>query len=339
MVLKILLAILFILTLFILIVILRIADRTAAARSEFPPTGRIIDVEGAQVHAHVAGRGPDLVLIHGAGGNVRDFTFDLTKRLTDRFRVIAFDRPGFGHTGAAPEAGVKRGESPREQARLLQKAAEAIGVTSPIVLGHSFGGAVALAWALERPEETRALVLLGGATMPWPGGLDALYRINASTLGGAVVVPLISAFATQGMADRVLKRVFAPDPVPEGYADAFGIPLSLRRDTLLSNARQVNGLRPHLVTMSEAYSSLRMPVELVHGTADEIVPAEVHSIPLAEMLAGANLTLLPGIGHMPHHAAPDDVVAAIDRASGRQRAGAVTEEASNEAIGRKDGFK
>lgn len=328
MLLKILLVVLIALAMFTLVVAWRVGERSTSARTNFPPIGQMIDVGGTQVHAYVSGQGPDLVLIHGAGGNIRDFTFNLTARLTDRYRVIAFDRPGFGHTGNAPGAAVELGESPEEQARLLQAAARTIGVTDPIVLGHSFGGAVAMAWALEQPEATRALVLLGAATMPWPGGLDPLYTINASTVGGAVVVPLISAFATRGIAERVLRGVFAPDPVPEGYPDAFGIPLSLRRTTLLSNARQVNGLRPHVVDMSEAYSSLEMPVELVHGTADEIVPAEVHSIPLSKILPDADLTLLPGIGHMPHHSAMDDVVAAVDRAARRRRTDRLADEVS-----------
>ncbi|WP_424932177.1 alpha/beta fold hydrolase [Amaricoccus macauensis] len=326
--LKILLVLLICLALAVAFVVWRLSERSASARANFPPNGQMIDVGGVEVHAYVAGEGPDLVLIHGAGGNLRDFTFDLTDRLTDRYRVIAFDRPGFGYTGHPPDADVERGESPREQARLLQAAADALGVTDPVVLGHSFGGAVAMAWALERPDATGALVVLGGATMPWPGDLDPLYGINASAVGGAIVVPLISAFATHDMAVKVLERVFAPDPVPAGYSDAFGIPLTLRRETQLSNARQVNGLRPHVVSMSESYAGLTVPVELVHGTADEIVPAEVHAIPLSGILPDAELTLLPGVGHMPHHAATGEVIAAIDRAAGRRRADARAEAAS-----------
>ena len=103
------------------------------------------------------GSGPDLVLIHGAGGNLREFTFDLAGQLTDRYRVIAFDRPGHGWTDRLPGyggLGSTKGESPMEQAALLQKAAAKLGVQRPIVVGHSYGGAVALAWGLSQPEDT-----------------------------------------------------------------------------------------------------------------------------------------------------------------------------------------
>ncbi|MEM8569400.1 MAG: alpha/beta fold hydrolase [Pseudomonadota bacterium] len=315
--LKVSLVVLGVVIVFVGVTAFRINAREASAERDYPPVGTLLDVSGRPVHAIVEGQGPDLILLHGAGGNARDFTFDLVPRLSDRFRVIAFDRPGFGHTGHPADAAEPSAESPREQARFLQQAADVLGVETPIVLGHSYGGAVALAWALERPSETGALVLIAAASMPWPGELDPLYGINASRLGGAVVVPLISAFATRGIAESVLVDIFAPDPIPNDYIDHLGIPLTLRRSSQIANARQVNTLRPHLVEMSEDYAALEIPVELVHGEADEIVPASVHSIPLSGRLPLANLTLLPGIGHMPQHAATETILAAIDRAAER----------------------
>jgi pimeloyl-ACP methyl ester carboxylesterase len=256
-----------------------------------------------------------VVLIHGASGNTRDFTFDLARRLTARFRVIVFDRPGLGWSDAAGEAGI----SPQGQAEILREAARHLGVQRPVIVGHSYGGAVAMAWALQEPEATAALVLLGGATMPWPGGLGGWYSLTSSRLGRATVVPLVSAFAPLSRTEEAIASIFAPDPVPPGYADYVGAGLTLRPGSLGTNARQVNGLRPHIVEMSQAYARLALPVEILHGTADTIVPADVHAIPLCALLPDAVLTLLPGIGHMPHHADPASTVAAIDRAAARAR--------------------
>ena len=52
----------------------------------------------------MTGEGPDVVLIHGAFGSLRDFTFDLSDRLSERYRVIAFDRPGLGYTDRTDQA-------------------------------------------------------------------------------------------------------------------------------------------------------------------------------------------------------------------------------------------
>lgn len=300
----------------------RADEREARAEREFPPVGQFVDVGGGrQVHAVVAGSGPDLVLIHGANGNLRDMTYDMVERMSDRYRVIAFDRPGFGYTDRADpsydSAFTTRAESPSEQAAMLRAAAIALGADRPIVMGHSYGGAVALAWALDFPGEVAGVVDVAGVSMPWPDGLGPLYTIPGSWVGGAVAPPVAAAFVTDDIIDSSIKGVFDPDPVPPGYFDHFGAALSLRRPTIRANARQVNTLRPHVVDMSERYGDLDLPVEIVHGDSDTIVPLEIHSEPLSRLIPGANLTVLPGVGHMAHHADPAAVADAIDRVAER----------------------
>ena len=80
----------------------RAYQREARARVATPPVGQILDIDGVKVHAQVMGEGPDLVMIHGASGNLRDFTFSFAERLTDRYRVVLFDRPGLGWTDRLP---------------------------------------------------------------------------------------------------------------------------------------------------------------------------------------------------------------------------------------------
>ncbi|MEP1767476.1 MAG: alpha/beta hydrolase [Sulfitobacter sp.] len=306
----------------ILLTFWRSSARGAAANAAYPAQGRLIDVDGTPVHVLIAGSGPDLVLLHGANGNLRDWTFDFVDRVSDRYRVIMFDRPGLGQSGRLPgKSGPWNShfESPKEQAILLQKAAAIVGIDTPVVVGHSFGGAVALAWALEQPEDTAALVMLGGVSNPWPGDLGKLYQINSSPWGGALAVPLLSAFVPAPYIDDSIESVFAPHPTPDGYATHAGVSLALRRETMRANAQQVNGLRPHIVRMSKHYSSLSLPIEIIHGDQDTIVPLAIHSVPLSNQATNAQLTVLKGTGHMPHHTDPQAVVDAIDRAA--QRAG------------------
>ncbi|OYW51676.1 MAG: hypothetical protein B7Z31_13665, partial [Rhodobacterales bacterium 12-65-15] len=78
--------------------------REAAVEAAFPPTGQFVTVDGLRLHYEMSGTGPDLVLIHGASGNLRDFTFALRDRLTDRYRVTVIDRPGLGYSDPAPDA-------------------------------------------------------------------------------------------------------------------------------------------------------------------------------------------------------------------------------------------
>ncbi|NNK15378.1 MAG: alpha/beta hydrolase, partial [Sulfitobacter sp.] len=208
-------------------------------------------------------------------------------------------------------------ETPMEQAGLLQQAADQIGVKDPIVLGHSFGGIVALAWGLSRPEDTAALVLVSAVSEPWPGELGWTYTVNGSTLGGALFVPLITAFVPQSYVSSSIESIFAPQKAPDGYAEHIGVGLTLRRESTRANAQQVNALRPHVVEMQKSYATLEMPIEAVHGDADTIVPLEVHAKVLMGDVPNGNLIVLPGEGHMPQHTSPEDVVAAIDRAATR----------------------
>lgn len=290
--------------------------RDAAREAAHPPAGRLLDVGPDRIHVlelgQPRGTAPDLVLIHGANGHLADFTHDLTARLADDYRLLLVDRPG--HGWSAP---LQRDDSdPRAQARVLRAALAQLGLERPVVLGHSYGGAVAMAWALEAPQDTAALVILAGATYPWPGRLGGWYRVNETAMGYPLR-SLVSGLAGDGAARQALAGVFVPDPVPPGYAAHFSPALSLRRVTLESATRQVNALNGHLDRMHRAYPDLTLPIELVHGDADRTVGLDIHSRRLAADVAGARLTVLPGTGHMPHHARPDETVAAIHRATRR----------------------
>ncbi|QFU08976.1 Soluble epoxide hydrolase [Rhodobacteraceae bacterium THAF1] len=292
--------------------------RTRAAEEAYPPLGQFVTVNDRRVHYVQEGSGPDLVLIHGASGNVRDWTFRFVDRVKDRYRVTVFDRPGLGYTDPDPALTGPfdaRAEGPEDQAALLHAAAEQVGVSNEVVVGHSYGGAVAMAWALN--HDPAAAVVVSGATQPWPGGLGFMYNLTGTSLGGATFVPLVSAFVPRGIAKTAIAAIFDPNTPPDGYADYVGAGLTLRAESFRTNAQQVKTLRPHVVEMSKRYPDLRLPLEIVHGLADDVVPIDIHSEKLVEQVPGANLTALEGVGHMPHHIAPQVVEDAIDRAASR----------------------
>jgi pimeloyl-ACP methyl ester carboxylesterase len=287
--------------------------RESKAEEQFPPQGQFLTVNGAQVHYVSKGTGPDVVLIHGASGNLRDFTFSLVDKLADRYRVTAFDRPGLGYTDRINPDGTTL----IEQAHLLAKASEQLGLQKPMVLGQSYGGAVALAWAVERPDSLSALVLLAAASNPWTTDLSTFYKVTSSDLGSRIVVPALTAFVPTSRVDSAIEGVFAPQKEPEGYADHIGAPLTLRRVSMRANAKQRANLLREIRALHTRYGSITVPTEIVHGDADTTVGLSIHSIPLSKQIKGAKLTILEGIGHMPHHAAEPEVVAAIDRAAAR----------------------
>lgn len=298
----------------LLALMLRVLWREAAIRRRYPPLGVIVKVNGRRVHALTMGEGRDLVLIHGASGQLRDL-MPLMQRLAPLFRVTAFDRPGLGHSEGLGAAGA----APAAQARHLAAAAALLGITAPIVLGQSYGGTVALGWALavEGPQAPAALVLVSSPALPWPGGLDWWYRLTDSRIGRLLAVPLATALVSDAYLERMMPGLFAPASHPSTYVSETGAALALPRGSLHSNAEQVNALLAHVTAMQADYPRLSLPVELIHGAADRIVPLDIHALPLSTLLPAARLTVLPDAGHMPHHTHLDAVVDATKRAATR----------------------
>ena len=306
---------LFILALAVLWAVVQYRARMHEAQAEttHPPEGRLIEVDGHTVHAVVMGEGPDVVLIHGSSGNTRGTALSLAPRLAREFRVFIIDRPGLGYTDRINTSGA----TITQQADLLSAAAAKLGAEDPIVVGHSYGGAVALAWAVHHPQEMSALVTLSAASHPWSTGLSTYYKLLSHPVAGPLVIPLITAFVSDAKVEQAVSEVFAPDAVPQGYMAHFGPGLTLRRNSLRANALQRANLLGEIEALSPRYPEIEVPTEILHGTADDTVGLSIHSEPLARAIDGAELTTLDGAGHMIQHSEEDAVVQAIRRAAER----------------------
>jgi pimeloyl-ACP methyl ester carboxylesterase len=289
----------------------RVSAREQSITAEFPPQGDFLTVAGKRVHVLVQGTGPDVILIHGASGNALDMMQALGADLAKDHRVIAFDRPGLGYSDALADQSLKA------QALHLAAAAKLLDVRAPLVIGQSYGGSVSLAWAIFAPIKPRALVLISAPSMPWPGKLDITYRLTANPVGSALLLPLAAGLLPMSYIDKAVAAVFSPEAAPQGYAKAIAAPLAMRLTALRANMAQVNALRAELVEMQPLYPNLTLPIEMIHGNADTVVPVEVHSIPFTKLVASAHLEVEQGAGHMPHYTRKAQVLAAIDRAEHR----------------------
>ena len=144
--------------------------KTHEAEHKYPPLGRFLSVDGVRLHYIERGTGEPLVLIHGNGTLIQDFTINgLVDRLSERYRVIVIERPGFGYSTRP-----RQPWTPRAHATLFQKALQQLGVDRAVVLGHSWGTMVAVSLALQAPALVRGLVLLRATTSrplasTWPG--------------------------------------------------------------------------------------------------------------------------------------------------------------------------
>jgi pimeloyl-ACP methyl ester carboxylesterase len=141
-----------------------VARRQASnAEQRHPAVGKFLNVDGVRLHYVERGTGEPLLLIHGNGTQIEDFeTSGLIDLAADTHRVIVFDRPGFGHS-SRPRGTVW---TPSAQAHLLHEALAQLGIGRCVVLGHSWGAAVAVALALPHPTSVKSLVLVSGYYYP-----------------------------------------------------------------------------------------------------------------------------------------------------------------------------
>ena len=291
----------------------RARKRSSQWEREYPPHGQFTDVNGHRVHTVVMGNGPDLVLIHGASGNTRDMEIALGS-LADRYRLIIFDRPGLGHT---PRLGKGRNAgSPREQAALLQAAAARLGADKPIVVGHSFGGSVAAAWAVYHPENLSGFIDISGATHPWGGKVAGLYQALSTKIGAFIIPYLAAAWVPRSYVQKSVDGIFEPASAPDNYAHNVAGVLVARPWSLLANAMQVVHLDQELKQQHIHYPQIKVPVEVLHGDADDTVYWEIHAEPMSQQVPNARFTKISGAGHMPHHTHTDMIIDAIDRIAG-----------------------
>lgn len=288
----------------------------ADAEAAYPAAGRILAVDGGRVHATDdgprAGAGRPVILIHGANVNLRDWTYATTARLARTRRVIAMDRPGFGYSDRGP------GDwTPARQAARLRAAAATLGAKRPVIVGHSWGAAVALAWALDAPESISGVVCVSGATMPWGAAADLLSALGVARMGATVYTEALARKASAGAVEAFVARAFTPQRPPQGYLAHVGAPLSLRLRTLLANRADLANTHRYLAAQARRYPALTAPVEILHGDADWLLSVGRHARGLADRLPDARVTIAPGVGHMAHHARPDLLEAAVARIEAR----------------------
>ena len=292
------------------------ARRARQAELNNPPHGLFFEIDGVHLHYLDRGDGPVLVLLHGNGAMAQDFAISgVFDRLAERYRVIVFDRPGFGHTNR-PRS---KAWTPVAQAALIRQALARLGIEQAVIVGHSWGTLVALALALDHPSAVRALVLLSGYYFPTLRTDVLLLSPTATPILGDLLSHTLSPLLARAMWPRITRRIFAPAPVSPRFAAAFPRELSLRSSQLRAVASDTAFMTPSAAALARRYGELEMPVVLVTGRDDQIVNFGRHSDRLHASLPQSELIAIAGAGHMIHYTAPDQVIAGIDLAAARAR--------------------
>ncbi|MEM8936987.1 MAG: alpha/beta hydrolase [Pseudomonadota bacterium] len=313
----------FIIASLVLLAAAGLSSRAGHAARGAPPLGAFLDIEGERLHYLDIGpkesARPPIILIHGASANLRDMKIALGDRLSKDRRVLMIDRPGHGYSSRPAD-----GAQLTRQAALIKEVADSLGLQRPIVLGQSYGGAVALSFALAFQDEMSGLVLLAPVSHEWPGGVAWYNNVSGWPVAGfllrRLIIPVYGPLTGPGSVDES----FAPHPAPDNYYERAGVGLLFRPLEFQANAEDLVALKPQIIAMSDGYDALRIPVTVAAGDADKTVYPSIHAQGLARDIDHAELFIFEDTGHPLHHQRADEIVAMIDRMSEQAAAAELT---------------
>jgi len=271
------------------------------------PKERFIEIENSRVRYVEAGVGPAVVMIHGNAGSIEEFDFKTLGQLCRNHRVVAVDRPGHGKSDR-PDGLAATLEF---QTRLLHETLSQLGVAHPVLVGHSWGGSLALAYAEEYPQDVSAIVLLAPAAYP-DGKEDAfLQAVLKAPLIGDVSLTLGRFILGKHVLRKELERAFYPQSVPEEYL-RHASSLWLRHRQLRAFLEDEWSLNKDLKKMSEHYSEIRIPVVIVTGDHDKVVSAKDNAYRLKTSIAQSKLIELKNTGHQVPQTHPESIYNAVN---------------------------
>jgi pimeloyl-ACP methyl ester carboxylesterase len=267
-----------------------------------------VQADGVQTHVRTWGDGPSLFLVHGASSDMAVFEPTVIPLLADRFHLTAYDRPGMGYTSERPSNADELGV----QARIAAGVIEASGLQSPIVVAHSYGGAVALRLALDRPDLISGLVLIAPVAYEWPGGVSWHLYWSSNPLAGPVFNNLLVPPFAAGAVESGLQGAFHPQSPPENYLEEAASMRAVRPHALRANAQDMVAAKREIISQQVRYPGITMPVAILAGDADRVVSTTIHSRQLARTLTNVRLDVLPGVGHLPHEMAPERLIDLVE---------------------------
>ena len=289
-----------------------LVNRYLAAKAERdnPPAGHFIEIDGVRLHYVERGQGEALVLLHGNGSMIQDFeSSGLIDMAAQKYRVIVFDRPGYGHSNR-PRSKMW---TPAAQADIIHQALRQLNVSRATVLGHSWGASVAVALALKYPDAVTGLVLASGYYYPSMRADVALLSGPAIPVIGDIMRYTLAPLISRAMWPLLMGKIFGPASVPKKFA-AFPKAMAVRPSQIRSSAAESSLMIPDAFAYHRDYSLLTMPVVIIAGAKDRLIDIDEQSARLHGDIEQSTFHRVRGAGHMVHQTATERVMSAIDEA-------------------------
>ena len=277
--------------------------------SEPKPSGSFIQIGKLRIHyLEHPGSGSPVLLIHGLPGTAEDF--NAVTPLLSGHRTIAIDRPGFGYSSG--------GYVPFDrQLSTIVELMRRLHLVRPILVGHSYGGTIALGFAERHPSEVRGLVLVdaaaGGTKL---GGFDLAQAHLVRFLQLPVIRQIANATFGQLLDTISVKqgdaKAFHPLPVVEAHRHRL-LAINMTHGNLEAFAGEQLAANGVIDTIDRRLGSITTPSVVIEGSGDQLVKPQ-YARRIAGELPDATLEMLSG-GHMQPYAHPAAIAAAVESLS------------------------
>jgi pimeloyl-ACP methyl ester carboxylesterase len=283
--------------------------------SEPKPTGHFVQVGALRIHyleTDPHGHGLPVLLIHGLPGTAYDF--DAVTPLLSGHRTIALDRPGYGYStgGYLPFAG---------QLRAIHGLLARLGISKAIIVGHSYGGTIALGYAERFPSQVAGLVLVDAAAAgDHPNGMDRAQAHLVQVLQAPVVKQVSDVIFSQLVrklsAEAGDSEAFSPAPVSQGHLHRL-LAINMTPGNLAAYASEMLAAKGVIEGIDRRLSDVKVHAVVIQGSSDKLVHP-VYGQRLAATLPNARLEMLSG-GHMQPYQHPQAIAEAVEAIAGELR--------------------
>lgn len=274
---------------------------------KYPPRGEFVDVETAKIHFLTRknisdtknSKNAPIIFIHGSSGSSADMELAFFDIFPDDIDLYAFDRPGIGwsKTKLSPV----EMSNPMKQAEAIHMAVRKLKLDKPIIVGHSWGGAVAIAYAKQFGDEVSGVVSLAGVAYPWKGPHGWYDNLLTTPVINHIFTRIFLNKMGQLYVHLSINAIFKPEVARSDYREGAQAEIILRPSTIINNSFYSYNLRRHLKTMSEKYNDINTPLLIIAGNRDYIVHSKSQSERLHNEVIGSEYMLFKDTGHMPHH--------------------------------------
>ena len=291
--------------------------------SVLPPQGNFIETDNATLHYlrrdwdksdKKSKNQPVFVLIHGSSANAQDMMLALGESLSPHGTVLAFDRPGIGRS--LNKIDNLEMSDPRKQAREIHQAVRALGFEQPVVIGQSWGGSVALAYAHSLGPEITGSIMLAPPIIPWYGPDFWAYRLATTPIIGTIFTHITLGKYGATQLDSGAAGAAHPEVTPDGYVRDSALALILQPNAFITNAVYALNLRHHLADMQTTYEDMpgtQGKLMILHGDSDPTVSINYNAMPFLAKRPDVELIELAGAGHLLHHTWKAEITAQVLR--------------------------